>query len=488
MTIKAWSGFTKRKNSTKVPTATGTDITVTLKDDCSADAPVFILNSAAYTSGINYIQFRTAYYYVDDVISLHNNLVEIHCSKDVLATYKSDITGSTQHVLYYTHSNTQISDSRLSTKTDAVIDSDTETFQHLGTGQAYMLTVVGKDNTSVLACYQSYVDGLFTDNILGQMDTTFSNAINDVKTTAGGASTATTAACLIDLLQCWFDWKEELSDAANSAMYAGQASDFVKNCYVLPVAPDHIAGSMGQMQDPIYLGKWKSDAKGYINFPRILHDSATVDIPWQASDWRRNAPYHHIYLYIPYIGVIDISPSEVMGANTLTVNVSIDTYSGVSTFVVNASNGVVVGQYSTNIASQYAIGSANVNVLAAGAQIISSAASIVAGAATGNPLGATAGALGLANAIKPIDQSVASNSGAAGMGLGNTVKCFTVFHDTTVGPNNLSAVKGTPYNASMSLSGVSGYVQTSGASVPIAGFGKDKDLVNNYLNGGIYIE
>ena len=26
--------------------------------------------------------------------------------------------------------------------------------------------------------------------------------------------------------------------------------------------------------------------------------TVTVNIPWQASDWRRNAPYHQIYLYI----------------------------------------------------------------------------------------------------------------------------------------------------------------------------------------------
>ena len=34
MNIKYWTGFSKRKNSTKVPTS-GTDAAVNLKDDCS---------------------------------------------------------------------------------------------------------------------------------------------------------------------------------------------------------------------------------------------------------------------------------------------------------------------------------------------------------------------------------------------------------------------------------------------------------------------
>ena len=225
-----------------------------------------------------------------------------------------------------------------------------------------------------------------------------------------------------------------------------------------------------------------------MGFPRIVHDSATVSIPWQATDWRRNAPYHEIYLYIPYVGLITISPSEVIGVTNITVNVSIDTYSGVTSFVVNASNGAVLGQYSTNIAAPYAVGSSNIDIVASGAQIIASAASIAAGAVTGNVPAVAMGALGLTNAIRPMDASISSNGGAAGMGLGNTVKCFTVFHDTTVSPSSVSAVKGTPYNGVMSLSGVSGYVQTAGASLDIAGYGNEKDMVNNYLNGGIYIE
>ena len=190
-------------------------------------------------------------------------------------------------------------------------------------------------------------------------------------------------------------------------------------------------------------------------------------------------------MYIPYIGLIGLPASELIGVTNLTVNAAIDTYSGVASFVVNADNGTVVGQYSTNIAAPYAVGSSNINVVAAGASIVAGVAAVASG--VGMSAAIMAG-LGLVNNIKPFDSSITGNGGSAGQGLGNTVKCISVFHDTTVTPSSVSAVQGTPYNGAMSLSGISGYVQTSNASIDITGYGGDKDEVDSLLNGGIYIE
>lgn len=472
MTIKAWSGFTKRKNSTKIPTATGTDITVTLKDDCSADAPVFILNSAAYTSGINYIQFRTAYYYVDDVISLHNNLVEIHCSKDVLATYKSDITGSTQHVLYYTHNNTEITDNRLSTKTTQVTQSENGEFSQFGKGTVYVISVVGKDSVSQyeisLSDLKDIVSQTFLDTLQNQID----------------ATPLPLTDSLVDFAQYITDL---LKNEALTFTYVGKITECIRNCYALPIT----SGAWGGSLDTIYIGKASSGKQGYVlaNNERILSDSATVNIPWQATDWRRNAPYHEIYLYIPCIGLTTISPSDVIGETALHVDLTLDKLSG--DVIINVGTASkVLAQYTTNVAVNYPIGMSNIDPSGA---ITSVAGAVGALSGAVNPvLGAAIAGLGLTNIIQPQPESIGSNGGGAFLGLvgytGYKIYCFTIFHDTTVSPSNISAVKGTPYNASMSLSGISGYVQTSGASVPIAGFGKDKDLVNNYLNGGIYIE
>lgn len=483
-TLNLWNNFTKRRNSTKQPAAAADlSLDVKLKENCSIANPVFIVSGDYFTA--NYAQYAGMYYFVDDVVSVHNGLCEIHCSKDVLATYKSQIQASSAFVLYYNHANTEIVDARLSTKTSATITNDTETFNNLGDGESYMITVVGEECTQVYACDKTYVDNIFDQTIATSIDTDYDQAVDAAIQAVITGQPADAADAIIKSIVAMFEWKKTAKTVTNTVLYAGDAAEYIKNCYVLPIAPAKIGGTV---KNPIKIGKWDSHAQGRHGFSRIFHDSATLAIPWQASDWRRNAPYHHIYLYIPYVGLVELPASELIGAINLTISVAVDTYSGVSTFVVNADNGCVMGQYTTNIASPYAIGSSNINMVASGAQIIASATSIAAGAATGNIMAATGGALGIVNALKPIDQSVSSNGGAAGQGLGNTVKCFTVFHDTTVTPSSVSAVKGTPYNGVLSLSGISGYVQTAGASVDMPGFGGDRDTVNSLLDGGIYIE
>ena len=288
---------------------------------------------------------------------------------------------------------------------------------------------------------------------------------------------------LVDFAQYIIDL---LKTEALSFTYVGKISECIRNCYALPIPYTAWGGSSEQ----IFLGKAYSGKSGYAlgSSERILSDSATVNIPWQASDWRRNAPYHEIYLYIPCIGVIQISPSDVMGEVALHVDISLDKLSG--DVIVNVGTASkVISQFTTNVAVDYPVGYSNVDPATA----VTSVAGAL-GALTGavNPaVGAAIAGLGLTNVIQPQAQSIGSNGGGAFLGLvgytGYKVYCFTIFHDTTVAPTNPSAVRGTPFNGVMSLN-ISGYVQTAGASIEIPGFGNDKDQVNNYLNGGIYIE
>lgn len=475
--------LSKRHNSTLQPTGTGTVIDVYLKGGSDILTPVFTINSASIPT-FNYLSFEGRYYFVTGIRNVRDQLYEVSCQVDVLATYKAAIQAASAYVLYYTHANTQIVDRRLSTKTDIAIQSNTATFNNLGSGESYMITAIGKERTEVFACNKSDADSVFTQQLLDDVSDDWNDMIDNVQQAIGAASSLDVPSALKDIVLAYFDYIRAQDTVTNSVLYADDAQKYVKNCYVLPIAKGNIGGSNSNMK----LGRWDSHTDGNTGFPRICHDSATVAIPWQTNDWRRNNPYHEIYLYIPYIGLVCIPASEVIGVTNLTVNVAIDTYSGTTSFVVNADNGTVIGQYSTNIAAQYAIGSSNISPVASGAQIVASAASIAAGIASGNIAGIGLGALGIANAIKPFDASISANSGAAGQGLGNTVKCFTVFHDTTVTPASISAVKGTPYNGVLSLSGVSGYVQTMDASVAGSMTDTEREEINNLLNGGVYIE
>ena len=100
MQVTFYSSFSKKINSTKVPSGTGTEAgttkTVVLKNPTSVLSPVFILTG--YDLSYNFVKWGSRYYFVNDIIIVHNDVAEYHCSTDVLATYKTVIGASTQYV------------------------------------------------------------------------------------------------------------------------------------------------------------------------------------------------------------------------------------------------------------------------------------------------------------------------------------------------------------------------------------------------------
>ena len=484
--IAAYSGFSKRKNSTKRPTGAGTSISATFKDDVSLSQPIFIVTGDHFD--YNYIVYGGRYYFVDDVVSLRNNLCEIHCNIDVLATYKSEIQAANAYVLYYSHSQSEISDKRLSTKTTKTIDSATGVFDTLGNGTGSNYAVI-LNTIGVGACDSYAVTQSDARDILNNFD----NWFEDDDYSQGGSGIQTDLddpgffswASVEDAIKSWtqetlFFWKQWFA--------SGKVSDNLRSAFVLPLPVSAISGNTHHIR----LGQYVSGIEGTRVYDRIFSDGCTVNIPWQATDWRRNAPYHEIYLYIPYVGLISLSPSDLIGDTSLNVSVSIDVTCGDAIFSVYTGSNRYIGQYTANMAASFAVGTSNVQIasqintlvgsaIATGAAIASGGATAVLGAFTGS-------SLSLANNIAGNPTCIGSNMGGAVLGVTDNVVCYTVFHDTTIAPHTVSSVIGEPHNGVMSLSGVSGYVQTFGASVDIAGYGNEKDLVNNYLNGGIYIE
>ena len=112
-------------------------------------------------------------------------------------------------------------------------------------------------------------------------------------------------------------------------------------------------------------------------------DTCDVTIPWTFSDWRRNAPYTELYLYIPYVGLLSLSPGDLVGTSNIHITASLDVISGDVLFEVQAgaggmSGGHYIGQYGGNIAGAYAIGSSAVSI---GQQVVTAIGATAAGAA-----------------------------------------------------------------------------------------------------------
>ena len=465
----------KRHNSTLQPTGTGTDTSVVLKGGSDIITPTFTMHHNTFPT-YNYVKYNGRYYFVNKIVAVRDDLFDIECEVDVLATYKASIQAASAYVLYYSHTNNEISDKRLSIATTQTTQSDSGAFSEFGKGTCYVLSVVGQDTVGQYAIALSDLKAIVNQTFLDTLE----NQINSVALPATDS--------LVDYAQYI---KDLLCQEALSFTYVGKIADCIRNCYALPIRYTAWGGS----SETIYIGRASSGKSGYIlaSNERILHDSCTVPIPWQETDWRRNAPYHEIYLYIPCIGLTTISPSDVVGEANLHIDLTLDKLSG-DTIINVGTTSKVLAQYTTNVAVNYPVGFANVDP----SRAITSVAG-AAGALSGaiNPvIGAAVAGLGLTNIIQPQPQSIGSNGGGAFLGLvgytGYKCYCFTIFHDTTVNPHNQSAIAGEPYNGVMSLN-ISGYVQTQGASVaevvgdPVM-VDYERNLINQMLDGGIYIE
>ena len=461
--------FSKRQNSTKVPTGiAGTSFNVVLKNPTSMNAPVFTLN--ADTFGFNYCSFNGAYYFVTDVVSVRNDIWEIHCTKDVLATYRAQILASSAYVMYDTAANTEIVDSRLAIESTPTVDSaQTEITQLDGDG-VYALCVVGKYSTDTWII----------------PDTTALMDVIDLK--AYGILTPQVPPTQPTVMESIWASIQYLNDVFVQLLSSGKAPDCIRSCRWIPWS---ISGDSAS--NHIFLGNFETNVSGsrVIN-PNVLY-TYQVTIPWQCNDWRRLSPYTQVYLYLPFIGLINIPTATIKDYARLTVEYCVSKLTGeLSVIVAGGDSGLhPIGVYQGNSGTPVPFGSSNITPAARSTGMIQAAGAIGTMASGGIAAGSAAlvGLMaGMSNMMVGVPSSVGTASGGTDAGLPRYIECITVFHDTNVSPDSVAATIGTPTFAQKSLSGVSGYVQTHEFSLQADAPDQDLQRVNTYLNGGVFIE
>ena len=467
--------FSKRSNSTAAPSGAGASFDVVLKDRTDLLNPVFMLELADVPEW-NYAAFSGRYYFIDRVESVTNAIWALHCSVDVLATYKASIQASSAFVAFDTAANTELTDSRLSMITSQTTQVNSANFALLGTDVSAVVSIVGQENTTT---YQMSISD--AANLMNGLDTWLDTAIPD--TTTG----STDAAEAIEQLT------QMSMDAFRQLVATGSAKDCIKSAVIVPVPLSAIWASSKR----IWLGQYNTGrvAKAIpTDRSRVAKDIITVAIPWQAADWRRNSPYHSIYLYIPYIGYQRIPTGDIIGETNISIESSIDIASGDTIMRVYTAS-KTIAQYTAQLGISFPIGASNVTPLQVANTILSagqSAAHTAGSFLTGNIGGGIAGGLGtvqgIMNNLEPLPSSIGGNSGGASLGLANTVYCISVFHDTNVAPDSISAIMGTPTRSVKSLGSLSGYVQTIGASVAGSMTETERARINQLLDGGIYLE
>lgn len=488
MTAKFYT-FDKRRNSTKTPTVAGItpeDLSVVLKSPTSYKNPSFHLERSGGFP-FNYMDWSGWLYWIDDVISVGNDRFEIRCSLDVLGTLRAYILNTTAFVLYDGTSNTELPDGRLSVKTTKAVSINQGAFSYLGGHSFPGGTIVAGIITDDGASFYE-MDGSTADSLLEDINDTGIPGLLPIPSISWDDSTVEDVldgiASILDTIG------RNIVIGLRHILGSRAASDCIISAKQLPVAPGAITGT----SETIYLGTWNTGRTGKRITNRIVLDSADVSIPWTFSDWRRNSPYTELYLYIPFVGLISLSPGDLVGDSNIHILASLDVISGDVLFEVSTAAGRYIGQYGGNIAGAYAIGSAAVSI---GQQAVTAIGATAAGAAivaTGGAAAAMAakiGAAGIAGIIAsntPTPSSVSGGGGGAALGLAAVCYCISVTHDTNVAPDSVAASIGTPAMAQKSLSSLTGFVQTKCASVSAPFYDGIIEECNALLDGGVFIE
>lgn len=488
MPTVSFGTFAKRRNSTKQPTLLSDQRTVKLKESTSYDAPTFILTGDAFN--YNYAKWGNRYYFITDVRSLHNNLSEIDCVLDVLATYKSDILASTQFVSYSSQlGDSWLADTRIPVLKSTQASKNVSNVSVLSTIGCYILSVVGKESAA------SYVF---------QSDGTIKDIIQEISNWRDDGITSV----VNDDMGLQYDWSspenalESLGKMSIQTGFVGnayaQAPSCIRSCIWVPF--DYALAPISA-SDTIFLGNFDTTETGQRVSGRTVTGSNTISIPWHFSDWRRGY-CEDVYLYLPLVGMISLSADSLTSVSSLTIDWSVTYTDGCIAYEVKAGN-QIIGTYGGNCSANYPIG---INQQASAGEIAqtfmaglekvistgvnSSISPVSAGAALGGMI--AEGTIGAYNV-----QSVASSShascvggigGGAGSGLDMSIACYTVAHSTVVNPTDMKDTMGLPTMKPISLATLTGFCQCANAHVEAAAMSHELDAIDSYLNSGFYIE
>lgn len=456
MQAKFWN-FPKRVNSTKIPAeASPWTPEVNLKNQCSLKNPILQMGSQVPAEQINSYNFcqlgDIGYFFIDDWTSQRGDLWEANCFQDVLATYRDAIFATTAFVEYDTTGNPGIVDHRLSQLESSTRHANATAFQPtIDQAGTYVLTVTGRN-------------GAVGTYALKQAD--LNSLLNSVSNWATNEIDADTP-------------EEVLKQWARKAISSGSAADNIRSCLWVPF---DISGGGGE----IYLGTFPTgvSAPKMTSNNSILFYSKNIPIPWQAADWRACALTHSFTLLLPFAGTIGISAEQLLGSDSITVDYCVDLRTADVSYIVYCGL-TTIGSYSGNAAASVPVGVSNVNALKVAGGVFSSIASLTAG----NPVGAGSSLAETAvNILVPQTTCVGTLQSPAGAGLTLDIELAVQYKPYNVAPSSVSAVMGTPTMSVKSLSGLTGFVKTRGASVSADCGADELQQINNFLDGGVYLE
>lgn len=458
MQITCFSGFSKKPNSTKQPSG-GTSKTVVLKQPTAVINPVFVMED--YDLSYNYIQWGSRFYYVDDIVIVHNNIAEYHCSTDVLATYKSDIGSSSQYV------------------TRAYSNYDGDIIDHFYPAIAELTETVS-DPTQSPGWVNDYSSGQFVIGIMGANSGPNGGAVTYYAMKSGGMAAITNY--LLD--ETNFSSITEISTDLLKCVF--NPLQYIVSCMWFPFDVATIG------TETIQVGWWTiSGVQAKKLSDSVYTRNMSFNIPKHPQATARGnylnmAPFSSYSLSAGPWGIIPISNINTIDETALTAIMNVDLYTGSGRFSIIANNVLTyVDDHVAQIGVPIQLGQ---NVLNQGAlsNALSGANNAAWNALTGNPIGLLGGGLQSIGSIAELSQSIGSTLGSNGsMAFNTTFRLLGRF--LTVADDDITN-HGRPLCKVVTISSLSGFIMCENADLDTTATPSEKATIISNMNSGFYYE
>lgn len=421
--------FSKRVNSTKRPSG-GTTKNVVWKEKTDLHNPTVKCQSTE-TGQYNYMKIGDHYYWIVSEVLMPNGWIEWTGDPDPMAICADEIKATTAFIERSASGTTLLLDpfapAQANETTEVLGESAVPYFSSKGT---YIITLANHPLPMVMNFqdFNTLYEQLNSENVIKQLE----NSIVRIEEIITGA--------------IWLPLETVLS----------QGTIEIKAGFV----------STG------ITGNIVSDAP-IVSLTGISVPGGTI---------LESSAYSELYLYLPFVGSVGISPDQFKDGY-ISVETTVDPTNGSLMYKILNNSGAVVATYSGTCGISIPIGGTSFN----GASV-ATAIGMVAAAATGNWLvaGAMAGAMAFGGT-----RTVSTINGGGGSRAGLNRLSVGLYRIKRTPPEALtlkSKAIGLPTYRTGQIGSYSGFIKCVGASIEAAQEGSIIEACNNYLNTGAYIE
>lgn len=469
--------FSKKKNSTKRPTGSGTTFNCVLKEGSGVLDPVIVL-STGNPSGYNYAYISSfgRYYFINEWYSDHDMWIA-HLSVDVLASWKSQITGSSQYVVRSGSAvNPYLQDSVYPMSARREFDSSTINAPFTFANSRYVVAVSNADATA-----NSKINGLqYMIMSKAQIVEFMRVLLTDDYFGAGATEAAFGLTFPI------------LKSIVNPVQYIGEA-------YILPFTP-HQDDTVSLSN--VFTGWWNltgftgSKPAAISNDRQQVLYSITRDITINKHPqigltsklYLNFAPYVERVLYAGPFGSIVLNDTiigQLLGNNTsITIKAKIDVdFKGHAIlYVYNESPYIVIERREADLAIPIPLTQSKQDIAPVGDAILTGSV----GLATGEiPGGIFSGIKDAVSSIVPTMQTI----GRQGSMLGIYEDWhFQIEYRYISEGSSAANLEGSPLCEVKQLSSLTGFCMVDKPYLDIAAYDPEYDQISAFMSGGFFLE